>query len=120
MLAQNTPDLIVANVSQGLRQQRTGPLPIAFRRRFVQQRQHPFLRRLVVMRWPAIAVCVPQPVQPPFAEALPPLRRAGGPGLQLRGDLQVGLSLMSQEDHLRPLYHPMFTRTSACPLPEDL
>jgi hypothetical protein len=40
------------------------------------------------------AVCVPQTVQPPFAEALAPLRHPGGPGLQLLGNLQVGLSLM--------------------------
>jgi hypothetical protein len=36
------------------------------------------------------------------------------------GNFQVRLSLVEQQNHLRPFYHAMFARTSACPLPQCL
>src|SRR5450755_3770886 len=118
VLAQDTPDLIVTDVSERQSHQLPRPLGVAFRRRFVQQRQHPFLGCPGIVGRAALAVRVPQTVQPPFGKALPPLRDAGRPGPQLLRNLQIGLALMGQQDDLSPLNHPMFTGTGACPLPE--
>src|ERR1035438_1146568 len=43
VVAQDTPDLIVTDVYERLSHQLPRPLGAAFRRRFVQRRQHPFL-----------------------------------------------------------------------------
>src|SRR5580658_4183434 len=119
VLAQNTPDLIVAHISESLGQQCARPLPVAFGRRLVQQRQHSSFSRRVIVRGTAFPVSILQAVQSPGAEALPPLRNTGGPSPQLLRDLQVGPSLVRQQYHLGPLSHPLFTCTGARPLPES-
>ena len=55
-----------------------------------------------------------------LGKSLPPFRDAGWPRLQLPSKLQIGHTLIQQQNHLRAFDQSMFARARPCPLPKSL
>jgi len=87
MLAQNTPDLVIADIAQCLGQQTAVPTGIAIRGRLVQSRENPLLRVRVIAGWLSRPDRVLQSLQSMPGKALPPLRDPSGSRLQSLRDL---------------------------------
>ena len=86
VLAQHAPDLIIANLGQGARQQRPRPLAVSRRGRLIQLGQDALLRIAAIAGRLARPRPVRQPRQTMYEKALPPLRDPRRPGMQPPGN----------------------------------
>ena len=116
VLAQHAPDLIIADILQGARQQRPRPLAVPWRGRLIQLCQNALLGLLTVAGRLACARPVPQPREAVRQEALPPLRNPRRPGMQLPSNEASPQPIAGQQHDTGTLYQAMLPRTGATPL----
>src|SRR5271166_5609703 len=113
--AQHAPDLMFGDIPQGLRQQPSGPGPMAGWRRLVQLVQHAAPGVFVVAGQRSRPRSILESGQTRLEKTAPPLADGFGPPALRAGDLNRALTVCRGQNHAGPLGQTPFRLTRANP-----
>ncbi len=120
LLAQNAPDLIGGNIGQTLRQQSPIPAPVARRWIFIQQRQDPLDRHLIILGRLSTAWRVFQASQALAHKAPPPFTHRHLGNAQALGNRTSTQARCRLQDNLTPDLEPVFDPLRSTPTLQEL